>query len=86
MIPIAIGIGLIMSLIFSEAFGLAAGGMVGMCSLGNMYADGDARCFIHRITRALMSGGNTTLTHSSTSPEHMHFVAKSVIDCPDHSS
>lgn len=28
MIPIAIGIGLIMSLIFSEAFGLAAGGMV----------------------------------------------------------
>ena len=28
MIPIAIGIGLVMSLIFSEAFGLAAGGMV----------------------------------------------------------
>ena len=28
MIPVAIGIGLIMSLIFSEAFGLAAGGMV----------------------------------------------------------
>jgi poly-gamma-glutamate biosynthesis protein PgsC/CapC len=27
-IPIAIGLGLIMSLIFSEAFGLAAGGMV----------------------------------------------------------
>jgi poly-gamma-glutamate biosynthesis protein PgsC/CapC len=27
-IPIAIGIGLLMSLIFSEAFGLAAGGMV----------------------------------------------------------
>jgi len=27
-IPVAIGIGLIMSLIFSEAFGLAAGGMV----------------------------------------------------------
>ncbi len=28
MIPIAIGLGLVMSLIFSEAFGLAAGGMV----------------------------------------------------------
>lgn len=28
MIPIAIGLGLLMSLIFSEAFGLAAGGMV----------------------------------------------------------
>ena len=28
MIPVAIGIGLIMSLVFSEAFGLAAGGMV----------------------------------------------------------
>ena len=28
MIPIAIGLGLVMSIIFSEAFGLAAGGMV----------------------------------------------------------
>lgn len=28
MIPVAVGLGLVMSLIFSEAFGLAAGGMV----------------------------------------------------------